>query len=234
MVMKNELQAKKNELLDLVSEAEKQHTQHTVDLFNEVFDFSGVDVKVEVTRERVEFYTGDNRWSFVDAYFYQPFGGEKTRFEVSVNSFRDHENFEKLILAGKIAEVIIAGKDNFITQLDEVRKAYRESIKPIWSQVHEIDKALIEIKNKEQNEIIEKKFEQLTTEGLEFESPIRVATSAKNFLHKVVKLKAFKAKPNQKTWDLEFTTRWGSETYEGVRNGVRESLIQDLIIGLTK
>jgi hypothetical protein len=232
--MKEELQNKKAELLDLVSEAEKQHTQHTVDLFNEVFDFSGVDVKVEVTRERVEFYTGDNRWSFVDAHFYQPFGNEKTRLEVSVSSFRDHENFEKLILAGKIAEVIIAGKDKFDYQLDEMREAFRESIKPIWSQVHEIDKVLIEIKNKEQNEAIEKKFEQLTTEGLEFESPIRVATSAKDFLHQVVKLKAFKTKPNQKTWDLEFTTRWGGETYEGVRNGVRENLIQDLIIGLAK
>jgi hypothetical protein len=234
MVMKNELLTKKAELLDLVSEAEKQHTQHTIDLFNESFDFSGVDVRVNVTRERVEFYTGDNRWSFVDASFYQPFGGEKTRFVVSVNSFRDHENFEKLILAGKIAEVVIASKDNFITQLDEVRKAFRESIKPIWSQVHEIDKVLIEIKNKEQNEAIEKKFEQLTTEGLEFESPIRVATSAKEYLHNVIKLKAFKVKPNQKTWDLEFTTRWGGETYEGVRNGVRENLIQDLITNLAK
>jgi len=232
--MKEELQNKKAELLDLVSEAEKIHTQHTVDLFNEVFDFSGVDVRVNVTRERVEFYTGDNRWSFVDAYFYQPFGGEKTRFEVSVNSFRDHENFEKLILAGKIAEVIIAGKDNFITQLDEVRKAYREGIKPIWSQVHEIDKVLIEIKNKEQNEIIEKKFEQLTTEGLEFESPIRIVVSAKESLHRVIKVKAFKTKPNQKTWDLEYTTKWDGNTWNGVWNGVRENLIQDLIIGLAK
>ena len=232
--MKEELQNTKAELLDLVSEAEKIHTQHTVDLFNEVFNFSGVDVKVEVTRERAEFYVGDNRWSFVDIYFYQPFGGEKTRFEISVSSFRDHENFEKLILAGKIAEAVIDGKDGFIANLDELRRTFKETVKPIWSQVHEIDKVLIEIKNKEQNEIIEKKFEQLTTEGLEFESPIRVATSAKRYLHNVIKLKAFKAKPNQKTWDLEFTTRWGSETYEGVRNGVRESLIQDLIIGLAK
>ena len=232
--MKEELQNKKAELLDLVSEAEKIHTQHTVDLFNESFDFSGVDVKVEVTRERVEFYTGDNRWSFVDIHFYQPFGGEKTRFEISVSSFRDHENFEKLILAGKIAEVVIAGKDNFITQLDEIRKAYRESIKPIWSQVNEIDKVLLEIKNKEKNEAIEKKLEQLTTEGLEFESPIRIIVSAKESLHQVIKVKAFKTKPNQKTWDLEYTTRWGGETYNGVWKGVRENLIQDLIIGLAK
>ena len=232
--MKEELQNKKAELLDLVSEAEKLHTQHTVDLFNEVFDFSGVDVKVEVTRERAEFYVGDNRWSFVDIYFYQPFGGEKTRFEISVSSFRDHENFEKLILAGKIAEAVIDGKDGFIANLDELRRTFKETVKPIWTQVYEIDKVLLEIKNKEQNEIIEKKLEQLTTEGLEFESPIRIVVSAKESLHQVIKVKAFKTKPNQKTWDQEYTTKWDGNTWNGVWNGVRENLIQDLIIGLAK
>ena len=160
--------------------------------------------------------------------------GKKHGFEISVSSFRDHENFEKLILAGKIAEAVIDGKDGFIANLDELRRTFKETVKPIWTQVYEIDKVLLEIKNKEKNEIIEKKLEQLTTEGLEFESPIRIVVSAKESLHQVIKVKAFKTKPNQKTWDLEYTTKWDGNTWNGVWNGVRENLIQDLIIGLAK
>jgi len=201
-ILKEVLQAQRTEAQEVHHTATQKLVQDISAAFFETFDLSGITYsEVSIGRERAEFKCDDSWGGELNLYYYETFDNTDPVFEIGIPSVR-HDNFDRVIAYGKIAEQAKLNGEAFITKLQFLKKNYKSNIESVIDKIYRLEKEIREIEQLEHQEKINQVLNRLTNEGLVFELNKAFDVSAKS----TISTNYVKATLNEgkKTYSLEY------------------------------
>lgn len=201
-ILKEVLQAQRTEAQEVHHTTAQKLIQDISAAFFETFDLSGITYsEVSIGRERAEFKCDDSWGGELNLYYYETFDNTDPVFEIGIPSVR-HDNFDRVIAYGKIAEQAKLNGEAFITKLQFLKKNYKSNIENVIDKIYRLEKEIVEIEKLEHQEKINQVLNRLTNEGIVFEFSKAFDVSAKS----TISTNYVKATPNEgkKTYSLEY------------------------------